>query len=73
MKRITMILAAAVLMAVLLTTTAAPAFATHDAPGSGMHTGNLSCYGHDEKPDKRNDCGWHEGEGYDEHHPEHAN
>ena len=65
MRRTLKVLAVAALLAVLVVVlNASPAFATHLAPGQGEHTGNLSCYSHDEPKDKENDCGWHAGEGY---------
>jgi hypothetical protein len=70
LRRISKLLVVTALMAVLLVAiNASPAFATHLAPGQGKHTGNESCYSHDEPSDKENDCGWHEGEGY--HNQEH--
>ncbi len=65
MRRIIKLLVAAALVTVLLMAmNASPAFATHLAPGEGKHTGNESCYSHDEPSDKENDCGWHAGDGY---------
>ena len=63
-RTIKLLVVAALMAALLVTINASPAFATHLAPGGGKHTGNESCYSHDEPSDKENDCGWHAGEGY---------
>ena len=63
-RTIKLLVVTALMAALLVTINASPAFATHLAPGEGKHTGNESCYSHDEPSDKENDCGWHAGKGY---------